>query len=409
MKSGSTLSRKVVVAACCTAIVTALLPSAAIAAEGDLAQKIEALQKEIDVLTAQMKTVQAQPAAVGGSVVSAPAGLEFSIYGVGHLSADHIDTGADSSGYIHSNSSRLGFKGSYDLGLDGVAAIFQYESGVDLTGHGTGDGNGGGVFGNTLFTRARDSFVGVRGVFGTAVVGRLAAHNQWLYDYNLFGDQVGDLGNIWGQSQPGRLDSAVQYRTPEFGGFSAALTYDPSGNQGMKDAASTVLKLDFGGGGLRLGGAYASYGQGPALPEQKAAAITASYDFGIFNVGGGWQRETDLGGVSGANRNEATIGAAAKLGGKGTVKVQYARAGSISGIANSGARQAAIGYDHAWNGQTTLYVAYARTTNDSVAAFPSYDWGHGDQGVPGVAIGQNTTAVSVGLVYKFDVGLIGKR
>jgi predicted porin len=409
MKSGSPLSRKVIAIACCTAIGAAFMPVAATAAEADLAQKIEALQKEIDALKVQMKIVQAQPAPQGGNMVSAPAGLELSIYGVGHLSADHIDTGADSSGYIHSNSSRLGFKGSYDLGLDGVAAIFQYESGVDLTGHGTGDGNGGGVFGNNLFTRARDSFVGVKGSFGTAIVGRLAAHNQWLYDYNLFGDQVGDLGNIWGQSQPGRLDSAVQYRTPNFGGFSAALTYDPSGNQGMKDASSTVLKLDFGRGGLNLGGAYASYGQGPALSKQKAAAITASYDFGVFNVGGGWQRETDLGGVSGRNRNEATIGAAAKLGGKGTVKLQYARAGSVSGVANSGARQTAVGYDHAWNGQTTLYVAYARTANDSAVSFPSYDWGHGDQGVPGIVAGKTATALSVGLVYKFDMGLIGKR
>lgn len=406
------MSRKVIATACCAAIGAACLPVAASAAEADLAQKIEALQKEIDALKAQMKTVQAQPAASGGgSVVSAPAGLELSIYGVGHLSADRIDTGVDSSGYIHSSSSRLGFKGSYDLG-SGTAAIFQYESGVDLTGHGTGDGNGGGVFGNNLFTRARDSFVGVRGGFGTAVVGRLAAHNQWLYDYNLFGDQVGDLGNIFGQSQPGRFDSAVQYRTPDFAGFSAALTHDLGGNErgpANERKPGSVLKLDFGRGGLKLGAAFASYGQNAGLPNQKASALTGSYDFGAFSIGGAWQRETDIGGVRGADRNEATIGASAAIGSAGTVKLQFARASKLGNIADSGARQTAVGYDHAWNKQTTLYVAYARTSNDTAAAFPSYDWGHGDQGVPGLVAGKNNKALSFGLVYKFDMGLIGKR
>jgi len=36
---------------------------------------------------------------------------DLAIYGVGHLSADSIDNGTGSSSYLHSNSSRLGFKG----------------------------------------------------------------------------------------------------------------------------------------------------------------------------------------------------------------------------------------------------------------------------------------------------------
>ncbi len=82
---------------------------------------------------------------------SAPArALNVSIYGVGDLSADSINTGTNSSGYIHSNSSRLGFKGSEDIG-NGLTALFQYESGVDLTGQGTGDGNGGATSSGQLF------------------------------------------------------------------------------------------------------------------------------------------------------------------------------------------------------------------------------------------------------------------
>ncbi|HEX8987951.1 MAG TPA: porin [Rhodocyclaceae bacterium] len=407
--------KKAVAALACAALGFGMAPAAARAADADLAKKLEALQQEIEALKAQMKAQAAAPAAAG-SIVTAPAGLELSVYGVGHLSADSINTGTDSSGYLHSNSSRIGVKGSYDFG-GGTAAIFQYESGVDLTGKGGADGNGSAA-GSTpsVFTRARDSFIGLRGSFGQVVAGRLPALNQWLYDYNLFGDQVGDLGNIWGANLPGRVDSAIQYRTPDFGGFSAALAYSPSGNSGTgaapsKDRSDTLLKLDFNKGGLKLGGAYATLGQGTGVSKQKASAITASYDFGAFNIGGGLQHETDVGGVAGRNQNESTLGAALKVGANGAIKLQHARAGNLGGVSNTGARQTAIGYDYAWNKETTLYAAYAITKNDSgTRNFVSYDWGHGNQGVPPIANnGDSAKAFSVGVVYKFDMGLIGKR
>ncbi len=343
-------------------------------------------------------------AALAGSALAAPVwALDLSVYGVGHLSADSIDNGDKSSGYLHSNSSRLGFKGDHDLG-NGLKLLFQYESGVDLTGHGDGDGNGGIPNNNgQLFTKARDSFVGATGSFGTVLFGRLPAVNQWLYDYNLFGDQVGDLGNIWGVNLPGRVNHAAHYRTPDFGGFSLGLSYVP--DQGNSSTSAGIVKADYGIGGFKIGGAYASVGTGSGNPKQKATAVTASYGVGIFSVGGGAQRESDIGGISGADRSEYTIGASVKIGSAGTVKIQYAKTGNLGGIADSSARQTAIGYDHAVDKATTLYIAYAKTNNDTNAAYSAYDWGHGDQGVPGIIGGKSPAALSVGVVYKFDVGV----
>jgi len=343
--------------------------------------------------------------AVGTAFSTTAMALDLSIYGVGHLSADGIDNGAQKSDYIHSNSSRLGFKGSHDLG-DGLSVLFQYESGVDLTGKGTGDGNGGANSNGQIFTRARDSYIGVKGGFGTVLLGRLPALNQWLYDYNLFGDQVGDLGNIWGgDGLPGRADHAAYYRTPDFGGFSLGLTYVP--NQGVSNTNSYIAKGDYANGGLKLGGAYGNFGNGGGtLSDSKVSAITASYDFGAFNLGGGWQRETAIGGISNADRDKYTLGAAAKVGSSGTVKAQYARAGDLSGTSNTSASQWAVGYDHAWDKNTTLYVAYARTNNGAGASYSAYDYGHGDQGVPGIAPGGDPSVISLGVIYKFDAGLI---
>lgn len=341
--------------------------------------------------------------AVGVALSASALALELSVYGVGHLSADSIDTDANSSGYIHSNSSRLGIKGSHDVG-NGAAILFQYESGVDLTGKGTGDGNGGANSSGQLFTRARDSYVGVKGGFGTVLLGRIGGLNQWLYDYNLFADQVGDLGNIWGgDGLPGRADHAAWYRTPSFGGATLALTYVPE--QGTQDADAYIGKAEYGIGGIKLGGAFANFGNGSGSADTKVAAMTASYDAGAFSVGGGWQRETGIGGVSNADRDKYTLGAAVKIGGSGTLKAQYTKAGDLDNTSNTSADQWALGYDYAWDKHTTLYVAYASTDNDAGARYTSYNYGHGDQGVPGLASGSQPSAISVGVVYKFEVGL----
>lgn len=346
-------------------------------------------------------------ALAAGAAISTPAvALDLSIYAVGHLSADNIDTGADTSGYIHSNSSRLGFKGSHDLG-NGLSVLFQYESGVDLTGKGTGDGNGGANSSGQIFTRTRDSFVGVKGGFGTALIGRVGGLNQWLYDYNLFGDQVGDLGNLWGgDGLPGRIDHAVQYISPDLSGFNVGVTYAP--DQGVNDTNVSVIKGNYVNGGLKVGAAYLNAGGGVGKNDHKATAITASYDLGAFNVGGGWQNETDIGGVSGADRNKYTLGAAAKVGSNGTVKAQYVRAGEMDNTPNTSASQWAVGYDHAWDKNTTLYVAYAKTNNGTASAFSAYNYGHGDQGAPAIVNGNDPSAISVGIVYKFDANVFSR-
>jgi predicted porin len=315
-------------------------------------------------------------------------------------SGDSIDNGTTSSTYVHSNSSRLGFKGSHDLG-DGMTVLYQYESGVDLTGNGTGDGNGGcGGTPNTcegqVFTRTRDSFIGLKGGFGTALFGRLPAHNQWLYDYNLFGDQVGDLGNIFGHDLPGRANSAIYYGLPALGDLAVGLSYVPE--QGGTNGGSYIAKADYASKGLKVGAAFASFA---GANDHKVTAITGSYDFGQFNVGGAWQSETDAAGVAGDDVTKYTVGAGFKVSDKVSIKAQYAHADDYDSTPNSGASQVAVGIDYALDKHTTLYAAYSSTDNDAATGgYSAYNWGHGDQGVP--AIAGSPKAFSVGVVYKFD-------
>ena len=345
--------------------------------------------------------ISAAVAAAMGLGISSAMAFEMNIYGVGHMSMDSNDDGSNSQLYIASNASRLGFKGNHAIN-NSTKIIFQYESGVDLTGRGVNDGNGP-TTDNTgsLFTNTRDSYLGVSGNFGTVISGRLPGLNQWLYNYNLFADQIGDLGNIWGGTGlPDRVNGAIAYALPDMGnGIDAQLSYVPE--NGTANADSVIAILNYSNSGLKVGGAYASVGQGTGNPEHTVGAITASYDMGAFSVGGGYQTESDMGGTAGNDRNSYNLGGSFKIDSASTIKAQYTA--SNADAANSDATQIAVGYDYAVDKSTTAYLAYSSTSNDSAVSFSANNYGHG-QGLS-IANGADPSSVSVGIVYKFDTRL----
>ncbi len=327
--------------------------------------------------------------------------LNLGIWGVGHLSIDSVDDGANSSLYLASNSSRLGISGDHDFNA-GSKVLFQYETGADLTGEGANDGNGAGVHQQgQLFTRTRDAYVGVSGDSGTFLLGRLGGLNQWLYDFNLFADQVGDLGNIWGANGlPGRIDNALHYASPDLSGLSLAISYVPE--EGVDNTDAQILKANYAADELKVGAAFASVGQGAGMDEHSVIALTASYDMGQFVIGGGFQDESDIGGTAGNDRDSFTLGGSAKVG-DGVVKLQLTQTDSDG--SDQAATQIAFGYDHMINDATTIYFAYATTDNDANVAFTANNYGHGEAVAPAAA-GQDPSAVSIGLVYKFDANLV---
>ncbi len=344
-----------------------------------------------------------------GTGIHTASAFELDVYGVGHLSADSNDDGQDSQGYIASNSSRLGVRGRHE-NSQGLHVDIQYESGVDLTGRGTNDGNGPGTS-NNLFSTSRDAFVSLGGDFGTVSVGRLGVLNQWLYDYNLFADQIGDLGNIWGGTGiPGRINGIVSYTTPEFGeSFKGFVGYVPE--SGTDNGDTTVLKLNMENpSGVKLGVGYSNQGNGnfgPALEDQTSFAITASYATGPFSVGGGYQSDADIAGINGDDRDSFTLGGSYSFG-RTTLKAQFTNSTADTADGNTAdgdAEMVAVGVDYALDKATTLYVAYAGTENDPTAAFKANNYGHG-QAVDPAANGEDPSSFSVGIVYKFDANLI---
>ena len=111
---------------------------------------------------------------------------------------------------VFNNASRLGVRGEEDLG-GGLAAIYQFEFGVDVT--------EGGNFNNN-----RPKWIGLKG----ASWGSFTAGTQWTPYYNVVG--IGDIFNsskvfdndvYLGNTFATRMDNSLIYTTPNWSGFSA--------------------------------------------------------------------------------------------------------------------------------------------------------------------------------------------
>ena len=153
------------------------------------------------------------------AAISAPAFADTSnvtVYGVADVSYDSINTGTSGgnagktgvlgaataaniqgarSNRVSSNSSRLGVKGSEDLG-DGLTAVWQIESLInigDATGT-SGSASTGGAIGN------RNTFLGLSSATaGTVVLGRHdTPYKIATRAYDLFTDGIADNRSIMG-------------------------------------------------------------------------------------------------------------------------------------------------------------------------------------------------------------------
>lgn len=336
-------------------------------------------------------------------VFAAPlaAQAEVSIYGVAHVSVDSLDDDNNTDGlFVSSNSSRIGFKGSEDIG-GGLKGIWQIESLVNL------DESGGQL-------ATRNSFLGVAGGFGAVLFGRHDTPMKLVSrKVDLFGDTIGDSRNITGASDvsvvgfDARPNNVVAYASPNMNGLQALVAYVTE--DGVDDASAMSANVTYGNGPLWVGAAYESHGEGislvrPGIPvvstgeEESAWRLAASYEMGAFKVTGMYDSYTDVAGVSGLDTTAWGLGAAFSMG-NNVVKAQWYTIDAYDGTDETGSDMWAIGLDHNFSKTTTGYLAYAQTSNDDAAARGMSGGGHGDS--VGSALGGDATGFSLGMIHKF--------
>lgn len=367
--------------------------------------------------------------AVAAALVPAAAMADTSnvtVYGKIHVSYDRLDNDAETGGFVSNNSSRLGFKGSEDLG-DGLKAIWQYESNVNL------DGGGNGLFGS-----ARDTFVGVSGNFGALTAGRQSWNDLFKHDANFFADGIGGPAAWIELRGSSRANNTIKYATPNMSGFNASLTYVTPGGFGADNAAATAavnaaaataactptsagencqmatgnttessyaLRAAYNNGPLFAAATYLDQAANSATrPDMKTTSLAASYTFGPGKVAAQWVKVKD------ANMNTGdddvrywTIGGNYKVTANGTVKVNYTDAnkgGATTTSSNAGADMIAVGYEHSLSKRTIAYATYARANNDAAGVYTMTGSGHG-AATGAIVAGRDASGISLGMVHDF--------
>lgn len=329
--------------------------------------------------------------AVAG-LVSVPAFAQsnVTIYGIVDMGyvyrGDNVDDNVKSRSGIDSgvaNGSRLGFKGTEDLG-NGLKAGFVLEQGI-LADTGA-SAQGGATFG-------RQSFVSLGGSFGTVALGRQYAPQFLLLDsLDPFGTgQVGASNNVYGIDV--RLDNLAAYVSPTWNGFNvvAGYTFNAAGNEEsprIKGGATDDIRVwaiapNYTNGPLSIGLNYHNVNPtAPGADSTKVWDLGGSYDFGVAKVAVifGQRKADDSGDLTFNPAFEKStqwmLGVTVPVGAAGKVLASYAhRKSELTSAAkdtfgtNDDAKsgQWAIGYEHALSKRTSLYTAYSDINNKGAA------------------------------------------
>jgi predicted porin len=267
------------------------------------------------------------------------------------------------------NSSRLGFKGTEDLG-GGMKASFHLEAALNNdngTSGGTSLNNQTAVAGNGGLIFGRRSTVSLGGNMGEARLGRdYTPHfwNQTVYDVfgtNGVGTTQTQVSSIGGPTQV-RASNSIGYLTPGgLGGFSGQIQY----YLGENNSLPAPVKSD--GNGLSL---RAAYDNGPisaafAYGKTKFAAgniattnFGASYDLGVVKLSGLYDQDKVSGGATGKGFN---IGLTAPVG-PGEIRTAFSTY-KTDAAGTPKTNKFAIGYVYNVSKRTAVYTTLARVSN----------------------------------------------
>lgn len=317
------------------------------------------------------------------------------VYGTVRMSVDHVSAGnapvsvanVSNDGWkIVDQTSRIGFKGTEDLG-GGLKAVWQIEQQISS--------ETAGAFGAQDM---RNTFVGLSGGFGTALIGRHDTPYKLVGSADLFADTSADsqkntTGIIGRNGFDNRASNTVAYVSPDFSGFHFAAAVIPgeenvglstSGTAAANEAASNARGLMdsyslagiYKNGPLNVGLGYEKFG-GKTGDAQASittdAAIDAyklnvGYAFGDIKVGYTFERSDDQRANTAANPQSTDTGHLLSVAygmGPITLAAQYGKFDDkANGATATGGQDAndltrwTLGVIYNMSKRTNVYAAY---------------------------------------------------
>ncbi|WP_028108782.1 porin [Ferrimonas futtsuensis] len=215
--------------------------------------------------------------------MTAAAADAVTVYGKMNVTVDSFDVEGESTTGVHSNASRLGVKGAFELSPS-LEAFYTIEYEVD-----TGDD----VKENF---KARNQFVGLRGGFGALSVGRNDTMlKKFQGKVDLFGDLAGDIKNLF--KGENRMEQTVTYMTPSLGGFKFGATYVAEESASQKnDDDGFSLAVMYGDAKLKKSPFYASVAYDTDVKGfDNILRATVQGKIGDFKLGAMYQDQEEAG------------------------------------------------------------------------------------------------------------------
>jgi predicted porin len=255
------------------------------------------------------------------------------------------------------SGSRLGFKGTEDLG-GGLKANFVLEAGFSAD---TGAQSTAGVLFN------RQSYVSLAGGFGEVKLGRIQTvvyANSGVFDP--FADSLaGDSARIFNYGGS-RTDNTVNYSFAAQNGINGQVAYSFGEVAGNNNANRTVAgAIGYAAGPLATVLTYQSTKSATGSDSAKTTLLGGNYNFGLLQPFVAYAINK---GVAALNTRDALLG----------LKVNLTPADSILAsvmhkydktVDHADASQLSLGYTHDLSKRTNLYTSWARLTNGYSAAY----------------------------------------
>ena len=277
------------------------------------------------------------------------------------------------SGY---NSSRLGFRGTEDLG-GGMSASFWLEAGhnndngsgapTNLNNQSTGTSTA--TAGTQGLTFNRRSTVSLGGGWGEVRLGRDYTPQFWnLTVFDPFGTNgVGTtqtLNSTLGGVVAVRASNSIGYFLPgNLGGFYGQVQHyrGENNNNAANDGTGTALRVGYANGPFNV--AVATSSTKYATGDIKSTNLGGQWDFGVAKLMGHYARDRVSGGATGKG---GLIGGLVPVG-PGEIRLAYSTYKTdVAGTPKT--NKIALGYVHNLSKRTAVYATYARLKNSGGAA-----------------------------------------
>jgi predicted porin len=302
-------------------------------------------------------------AALLAAAGAASAQSSVTIYGRFNVTGEYQESNDVKTYRLVNNASRIGFKGTEDLG-GGLKAGFVLEHGFNVD---TGSQSQGAFW-------ARQSEVNLSGGFGM-----LRAGNFTSEAYYATSDYIGMHNHETGTSSDalyayiGRNTNKIAYRTPE---FIKGLTMEAAVSANENQAAGIRtwdFALNYGAGPLHIGIGYEKAGSA----NQYAASVL--YEIGPIIVGALVQRDKNGFGSNFGTRTNYR-GSLAYIAGASEFHVNVGKAGDYSKVASSDALQYTLGYNYNLSKRTKVYTYYTVIDDSRAGIYTSGPRAGGKEG-----------------------------